>query len=111
MTEIEQVRTLHAPSDDLWPKCQGCDADGWEAEYPEWPCRTADLVYTPEEITQITQETTLRRDERLAERAAERANQPQEPSLIQTAYAKQISEQLTQPSVIGSLLRKDRSVE
>jgi hypothetical protein len=29
---------LHAP--DERRECNGCDFDGWEAERPEWPCRT-----------------------------------------------------------------------
>ena len=27
-----------------WWQCQGCDADGYEREYPTWPCRTSELI-------------------------------------------------------------------
>lgn len=51
----ELVRDLHAPVDDEYSlRCAGCDYDGYEAEAPAWPCRTADLVYTAEEIAETT---------------------------------------------------------
>ena len=37
------VLELHGPVEEsayAWPVCQGCDADGYEWEPPEWPCRT-----------------------------------------------------------------------
>ena len=43
-----QLRELHVPGYSL--TCGGCDLDGFEAEAPEWPCRTAELVYTAAEI-------------------------------------------------------------
>lgn len=48
----DQVRALHAPSAEITPVCLGCEFDGYEAECPVWPCATAQLVYTPEEITE-----------------------------------------------------------
>lgn len=27
-----------------WWQCRGCDADGYEWEYPSWPCRTSELI-------------------------------------------------------------------
>ncbi len=39
------VLTLHAPTGTgFYATCDGCDIDGWEAEQPEWPCRTYRLV-------------------------------------------------------------------
>lgn len=47
---IDELRALHAPNQDRWPRCEGCDFEGYESEPPSWPCRTAELVYTQEEI-------------------------------------------------------------
>lgn len=52
---VASVRALHAPDGASWLRCRGCDANGYEAEDPEWPCRTAELVYTAEEISDITE--------------------------------------------------------
>jgi hypothetical protein len=49
----EQVRELHG--DERGLRCLGCDMEGYEAEAPEWPCRTATLVYSADEITEITE--------------------------------------------------------
>lgn len=59
MTDIiARVRDLHrprwyepyAPLGQVWLVCHGCD-EGAHAEAPaSWPCRTADIVYTAEEI-------------------------------------------------------------
>lgn len=38
------VLDLHRREGDTRPVCIGCDADGFETEYPEWPCRTVRLV-------------------------------------------------------------------
>ena len=46
---IKQVRDLHAAQDRAAPYCAGCDV-GFAGEQPDWPCRTATLVYTPDEI-------------------------------------------------------------
>lgn len=27
-----------------WWQCRGCDAEGYEWEYPTWPCRTSGLI-------------------------------------------------------------------
>ncbi len=46
-----QVRALHAPVlKEGGHVCEGCDAGGYAYDDPEWPCRTANLVYTDEEI-------------------------------------------------------------
>lgn len=34
------IYSLHAPDDDAYPRCTGCDFAGSEAEEPGWPCRT-----------------------------------------------------------------------
>jgi hypothetical protein len=37
------VVELHAPTDD-GDRCEGCDVAGYEAEQPDWPCRTAEAI-------------------------------------------------------------------
>ena len=44
---LAAVRKLHAMHADE-PLCQGCNDD-----LPFWPCDTARLVYSPEEITEV----------------------------------------------------------
>lgn len=39
-----KVLDLHAADSIEGPKCQGCDIDGYEAEQPEWPCATVELI-------------------------------------------------------------------
>jgi hypothetical protein len=55
---VRRVRELHRPrwynpysqSGQVWLVCHGCD-EGGHAEAPaSWPCRTAEIVYTAEEI-------------------------------------------------------------
>jgi hypothetical protein len=55
---ITRVRNLHrprwydpySPSGQVWLTCHGCD-EGAHAEAPaSWPCSTAEIVYTAEEI-------------------------------------------------------------
>jgi hypothetical protein len=41
---LRPVLELHAPTADRYPRCDGCDMNGWEAEAPEFPCRTYELV-------------------------------------------------------------------
>lgn len=38
---LAAVADLHTDRDG---ECRGCDVEGWEAEFPEWPCRTAALL-------------------------------------------------------------------
>lgn len=41
------VLELHGPSVEesyVYPVCHGCDADGYDVEPPEWPCRTYALA-------------------------------------------------------------------
>ena len=49
-----QVALLHAPvREGSGYVCEGCDAAGWEAEVPEWPCRTWRLL---DDTTETAQE-------------------------------------------------------
>lgn len=46
---LRRVAELHrpVPYSERVPdsfQCHGCDADGFEWEYPSWPCRTAELI-------------------------------------------------------------------
>jgi hypothetical protein len=62
---LTAVRELHKPvvrrftalngKPGMFVHCHGCDQGPRVEDYPDWPCRTADLVYTPEEIGQETQ--------------------------------------------------------
>lgn len=84
---LTAVRVLHAPSDDMYPVCGGCDVYGWEAECPEWPCRTAEMVYAPSEVVQVKERAAARRTQmRLA--------REQSASLIPQAWSGQIVEML-----------------
>ena len=57
---IAAVRALHQPAwhrqytgrypEETWLVCHGCDEGPYAEAAPGWPCRTADLVYTAEEI-------------------------------------------------------------
>jgi len=38
------VLDLHAPSDGIWPTCEGCDHAGIESEPPVYPCSTVELI-------------------------------------------------------------------
>lgn len=39
------VLELHAPVEQYGRRvCEGCDMDGYEAESPEWPCRTVEVL-------------------------------------------------------------------
>lgn len=51
---VAAVRELHKPLNykpgwDLLD-CEGCDPGSHAEGYAAWPCSTADIVYTPEEI-------------------------------------------------------------
>lgn len=45
------ILDLHATDTIERPTCGGCDIDGYEAEAPEWPCRTVQTVADQYEIT------------------------------------------------------------
>lgn len=59
---MDTIRALHAP---VWNDtlhglyCSGCDYGGWEGEDPNWPCRTAALVYTEAERADWVEAATL----------------------------------------------------
>lgn len=38
------ILDLHHADEVEFPKCAGCDFGGYEAEEPEWPCRTVQAV-------------------------------------------------------------------
>lgn len=38
------ILDLHHADEVEFPKCKGCDFGGYEAEEPEWPCRTVQAV-------------------------------------------------------------------
>lgn len=88
---IEALRELHGPVGDYYLKCEGCDAEGYEQEAPFWPCRSAELLYSAEEIAQIEAQAKTVRDRIQAERA-KLPTRP--PSMIQQIYAPEIITQL-----------------
>ena len=55
---IARVRELHRPrwhnpysrSGQVWLTCHGCDEGAHAESPPSWPCSTAEIVYTSEEI-------------------------------------------------------------
>jgi hypothetical protein len=56
---IRELRELHAPSvalDSL--HCEGCDSYD---EQPEWPCRTAEVIYSGEEVSDVKEAFALYR--------------------------------------------------
>lgn len=57
---IDQLRDLHKLAEvGLELYCSGCDFGGYEGEEPSWPCRTAELVYTAEEIAEVLEAIEL----------------------------------------------------
>lgn len=48
-TVLAELEALHSPARGdygfTWPRCDGCDMDGFEAESPAWPCRTAAILW------------------------------------------------------------------
>jgi hypothetical protein len=56
---VRRVRELHRPhwfdpyerSGQVWLICRGCDEGAHSESPPQWPCGTAEIVYTTEEIT------------------------------------------------------------
>jgi hypothetical protein len=52
---IERVRELHKPQERRYIRsvayeCHGCDQGPYPEGPPDWPCATAEIVYTPDEI-------------------------------------------------------------
>lgn len=41
---VHEILTMHKPVRyDSWSRsyhCEGCEASGYESEYPDWPCQT-----------------------------------------------------------------------
>jgi hypothetical protein len=98
----QQVRELHKPmGDDRYPKCEGCDADGWEAEYPDWPCRTADIVYDASEIQAVKDRAEAAREKW----RTEQAERPPAP-LFPDSITRGITRQMEQESLIRRITNR-----
>lgn len=44
---LKSILELHAPTyegSDYQPVCRGCDGEGYDCEWPQWPCRTIDAL-------------------------------------------------------------------
>ena len=46
---VREIVELHGPKPQVYPRtvtwrCEGCDVDGYEWEYPGWPCETSALI-------------------------------------------------------------------
>lgn len=53
MSALDQVRALHAPVREHYSPGLVCEGEGWAgmgADEHRWPCPTAEIVYTSEEI-------------------------------------------------------------
>jgi len=48
---VQEVRRLHRPvrHGGLWLECRGCDPGSRAEDYADWPCATADVVYSATE--------------------------------------------------------------
>jgi dolichyl-phosphate-mannose--protein O-mannosyl transferase len=63
--QIAMVRGLHAPAwrtfttlkgaAGAFVHCHGCDLGPHAEDYADWPCRTAEIIYTADEITALSQ--------------------------------------------------------
>ena len=59
---LDAIRALHKPvrepftalngTPGVFIRCHGCDLGPHPLDYPDWPCSTAELVYSPEEIAE-----------------------------------------------------------
>lgn len=98
---IEAVRELHAPTETL--DCYGCDIDGYEAEAPMWPCRTAVIVYTPEEIADAQEASAFYLKWRRQALLRNRSLAPRNLSLIQRAYEQYVEQSLRAQPFFRSL--------
>lgn len=57
---LDEIRELHEPVESYGSlECHGCDAEGYESEYPHWPCRTAELAYGADEVAEIEADFAL----------------------------------------------------
>ena len=111
---LDAVRELHAPVGDHAPECKGCDAEGYETEDPRWPCRTAELVDTADEIAtvqataqKLNQALREAADKRRAERDARieagTATQQDREAAEQEAFIRSLFQPMTRP-VLGSYI-------
>lgn len=55
---LAQVRELHRPVRVDWGlACKGCDLGVHAESDADWPCSTAEIVYTPDEIERLKEGT------------------------------------------------------
>lgn len=106
--DLEALRALHAPSTERYassyrPECHGCDADGYEVEYPDWPCRTALLLWDENELAEVAAEWLVWAER---ERAKPRPA-PQGPSFIPQAWTGQLLAQMEGNKTFWEKLRSD----
>lgn len=51
--KLAKVRDLHRPviakPGSPFPECRGCDGGAFAPDWPDWPCATAEIVYSDEE--------------------------------------------------------------
>ena len=103
---IEEVRALHAPDYRYgYLYCDGCDFCGYEAESPEWPCRTASAVYSADERRDIEEAARLTRKwvDQMSNR--NRSLGPRRKSLVQIAYEPMLDFILRSSSLFDSLAK------
>ena len=56
---IHLIRVLHKPVKTSWGlSYHGCDLGPHPEDHPDWPCSTAELVFTPKEISAAEKEST-----------------------------------------------------
>lgn len=72
---LVELEALHGPAREEFPVgrpvCQGCDADGFDATDPEWPCRTAMVLWPdPDERDAVLAEWHEWADPVIADRKA-----------------------------------------
>lgn len=131
--KLEQAKRLHAL--DSWGGrwCETCIESGsMDSERQVWPCDTAELLYTPEEIARIL--LKQRADQQVAYEAyvakqraevdslwlsspdsfwelVEQTSKPREPSLIEKLWSKEISFQATPVLRYSRVVAADGSVD
>lgn len=92
LSVLFEVRRLHEPVHEGYSLyCNGCDGEGFEREAPSWPCRTAKLVYSLDEIADYLEAANLFRKWDMQRR---RTLPPGKPSLVQLAYGPMLKRML-----------------
>lgn len=100
---LEALEELHRPArgphDWVSPECHGCDSDGFDTEYPQWPCRTAQLIWPdPDEQAAVLADWQEWAD---AARASARRTHTASPTarFIPDIWANQITEAMHRPTI------------